>query len=126
MKNSKAGPKLRTQSQVATGRPEPQIGHNIRAKIDRQLQAMFDDVVNQGIPERFAELLNRLDASGILPGAISGASSLQVPPEPPSAYCASDQETTFSPLAPTTPETAIISRATLSVRARTTDDQFER
>jgi len=87
---------------------------------------MVDDVVNQGIPERFAELLNRLDASGILPGAISGASSLQVPPELPSAYCASDQETTFSSLAPTTPETAIISRATLSVRARTTDDQFER
>ena len=68
-KNSKAGPKLRTQSQVATGRPEPQIGHNIRAKIGRQLRAMFDDVVNQGTPERFGELLNRLDASkGLRPG----------------------------------------------------------
>jgi hypothetical protein len=40
---------------------------------------MHDDVVNQGIPERFAELLNHLDASGILLGAVAGASSLQVP-----------------------------------------------
>jgi hypothetical protein len=104
MKNSKAGPKLPTQSQVATGegKPEPQIGHTIRAKVGRQLRAMFDDVVNRGISERFAELLNRLDASG--------ASSLQVPRELPSAYCASGQETTFSSLEPTTPETANIPR----------------
>jgi hypothetical protein len=71
MKNSKAVPKLPTQSQGATGEgtPESQIGHNIRAKIGRQLRAMFDDVVNQGTPERFEELLNRLDASkGLRPG----------------------------------------------------------
>ena len=71
MKNSKAGPKLPTQTQVATGvgRPEPRIAHDIQAKIGRQLRAMYDDVVNQGIPERFEEFLNRLDASkGLRPG----------------------------------------------------------
>jgi len=63
MKNSKAGPKMPTQAQAATGegRPEPRLGHDIQAKIGRQLRAIYDDVVNQGIPERFAELLNRLD-----------------------------------------------------------------
>jgi hypothetical protein len=70
-----------TRTQVATpeGRPEPRRGHNLHAEIGHQLQAMHDDVVNQGIPERFAELLNHLDASGILLGAVAGASSLQVP-----------------------------------------------
>jgi hypothetical protein len=63
MKNSKAGPKMPTQPQTAAGegRPEPRLGHDIQAKIGRQLRAIYDDVVNQGIPERFAELLNRLD-----------------------------------------------------------------
>jgi len=95
MKNSKAGPKLPTQTQVATGegRPRPRIAHDIQAKIGRQLRAMYDDVVNQGIPERFEEFLNRLDASGILPGVVSEASSLQVPPELPNAYCVGDKET---------------------------------
>ena len=95
MKNSKAGPKLPTQTQVATGvgRPEPRIAHDIQAKIGRQLRAMYDGVVKQGIPERFEEFFNRLDASGILLGAISEASSLQVPPELRSAYCVGDKET---------------------------------
>ena len=63
MKNSKAGPKMPTQAQTATGerKPEPRLGHDIQAKIGRQLRAIYDDVVNQGIPDRFAELLNRLD-----------------------------------------------------------------
>jgi hypothetical protein len=63
MKNSKAGPKIPTPAQAASGegRPTPRLGHDIQAKIGRQLRAIYDDVVNQGIPERFAELLNRLD-----------------------------------------------------------------
>ena len=63
MKNSKARPKMPTQAQTATGegRPEPRLGHDIQTKIGRQLRAIYDDVVNQGIPDRFAELLSRLD-----------------------------------------------------------------
>ena len=75
------------------GRPEPRIAHDIQAKIGRRLRAVYDDVVNQGIPKRFEEFLNHLDASGILLGAVSEASSLQVPPELPSAYCVGDKET---------------------------------
>jgi hypothetical protein len=39
----------------------PNLGRDIQAKIGQQLRAMYDDVVNQGIPERFVELLKRLD-----------------------------------------------------------------
>jgi len=28
------------------------------------LRALYDEVVNQGVPDRFSELLNRLDANG--------------------------------------------------------------
>lgn len=61
MKNSKAGPKMPSQALAGEGRPQPRLGHDIQAKIGRQLRAIYDDVVNQGIPDRFAELLNRLD-----------------------------------------------------------------
>jgi hypothetical protein len=32
-----------------------------QAKIGQQLRAMYDDVVRQGVPDRFADLLNRLE-----------------------------------------------------------------
>jgi hypothetical protein len=52
-----------TQAQTATGqgKREPQLSHDILAKIGQQLRTIYDDIVNEGIPERFAELLNRLD-----------------------------------------------------------------
>ncbi len=33
----------------------PEIGH--------QLRAMYDDVVRQGVPDRFAELIRKLDTA---------------------------------------------------------------
>jgi hypothetical protein len=42
--------------------PEAKLGREIQAKIGQQLRAMYDDVVNQGVPDRFVHLLNRLDA----------------------------------------------------------------
>jgi hypothetical protein len=35
-----------------------------RAKLGQQLRAVYDEVVNQGVPNRFADLLNRLDNEG--------------------------------------------------------------
>lgn len=43
------------------GRTEAKLGRDIQAKIGQQLRALYDDVVNQGVPDRFTELLNRLD-----------------------------------------------------------------
>ncbi|MBN8967816.1 MAG: hypothetical protein J0G95_05070 [Rhizobiales bacterium] len=37
------------------------LNAEIQARIGHQLRAMYDDVVKQGIPDRFADLLRRLD-----------------------------------------------------------------
>jgi hypothetical protein len=36
------------------------LGSDIKARIGQQLHAMYSDVVNQGIPDRFSEILRRL------------------------------------------------------------------
>ena len=35
-----------------------------RAKLGQQLRAVYDEVVSQGVPNRFADLLTRLDNEG--------------------------------------------------------------
>jgi len=45
-------------------KPDPQKGqltHEIQQKIGLQLRAMYTNVVNEGVPDRFAELIRRLD-----------------------------------------------------------------
>lgn len=43
--------------------PVKQGGLNaeIQSRIGHQLRAMYDDVVRQGVPDRFAELIRKLD-----------------------------------------------------------------
>jgi hypothetical protein len=62
--------------QKPTGRQKPmeattrskkapvKLSRDIQARLGQQLRAMYDDVVEQGVPERFTELLNRLDENG--------------------------------------------------------------
>ena len=38
------------------------LNAEIQARIGHQLRAMYDDVVRQGVPDRFAELIRKLDA----------------------------------------------------------------
>ena len=40
------------------------LGREVQARLGQQLRAMYDDVVNQGVPDRFNDLINRLDSSG--------------------------------------------------------------
>jgi hypothetical protein len=40
---------------------EATLGREIQGKIGEQLRALYDDVVGQGVPDRFVELLQRLD-----------------------------------------------------------------
>jgi hypothetical protein len=40
---------------------EATLGREIQTKIGEQLRAMYDDVVGQGVPDRFVDLLRRLD-----------------------------------------------------------------
>ena len=37
------------------------LTRDVQARLGQQLRAMYDDVVNQGVPDRFVELLNRID-----------------------------------------------------------------
>ena len=52
------------KSQAKNAPPGRQGGLNaeIQARIGHQLRAMYDDVVRQGVPDRFAELVRKLDA----------------------------------------------------------------
>jgi Anti-sigma factor NepR len=41
----------------------PKLGRHGRREIGRALEAMYEDVVSQGVPPRIRELLEGLDAS---------------------------------------------------------------
>ena len=49
-----------------TAGPGKQGGLNaeIQSRIGHQLRAMYDDVVRQGVPDRFADLIRKLDENG--------------------------------------------------------------
>jgi Anti-sigma factor NepR len=45
----------------APSRAQGRLGRDVQAKIGNQLRAIYDDVVQEGVPDRFVELLKRLD-----------------------------------------------------------------
>ena len=47
---------MRTKTKI-----DPGLGKDIQTRIGQQLRTMYDDVVKQGVPDRFVHLLNRLD-----------------------------------------------------------------
>ena len=49
------------QVQIIKGDTSPKPP-NVKTYIERQLKSVYDDVLNQPIPDRFLELLNELDA----------------------------------------------------------------
>jgi hypothetical protein len=46
---------------VSPAKDKVVLGRDVQAKIGEQLRALYDDVVGQGVPDRFADLLKRLD-----------------------------------------------------------------
>lgn len=62
MKNRKpASPGFSMHTQASGPKTEPTLGREVRSKIGQQLRAVYDDVVSQGVPDRFRELLDRLE-----------------------------------------------------------------
>jgi hypothetical protein len=62
MKSGKsAGARLPMRSRT---KPEPNLNREIQTKIGLQLRSLFDDIVKQGVPDRFVDLLGRLDEPG--------------------------------------------------------------
>jgi len=48
------------QTEVTQRKPRGRLGREVQNKIGQQLRAMYDDV-NAGVPDRFADMLRKLD-----------------------------------------------------------------
>jgi anti-sigma factor NepR-like protein len=62
MRTRKPGnPQSPMQTEQAGGKTGTGLGRDIQTKIGQQLRALYDDVVQEGVPDRFTELLRQLD-----------------------------------------------------------------
>ena len=52
-----------TRNRRTSSKPA-KLSREVQARLGQQLRSMYDDVVNQGVPDRFTELLNRIDGNG--------------------------------------------------------------
>ena len=52
--------KSQASKSAAPGR-QGALNAEIQSRIGHQLRAMYDDIVRQGVPDRFAELIRKLD-----------------------------------------------------------------
>ena len=52
---------------IATPGKQGGLNAEIQSRIGHQLRAMYDDVVRQGVPDRFAELIRKLDVPEATP-----------------------------------------------------------
>lgn len=57
-------PKMNTSASAGPKTKPKGLDRQIQAKIGQQLRAMYDEVVDQGVPDRFSELLAKLDQAG--------------------------------------------------------------
>lgn len=58
---ARAAAKSRSGTKPETG---PALDKVIQARIGAELRGLYDEFLNQGVPDRFTELLNRLDQPG--------------------------------------------------------------
>ena len=50
-----------TMGRPATShRPEARLGREVQARIGQQLRSMYDELVNEGVPQHIADLVRRL------------------------------------------------------------------
>jgi Anti-sigma factor NepR len=49
-------------SDVSSAKKRPELTPEVQAKIGQQLRKIYDDMVTQGVPDRFVDLLDQLDA----------------------------------------------------------------
>jgi hypothetical protein len=45
---------------VNSHKPDVRLGREVQARIGQQLRAMYDDFVNQGVPEQITDLVRKL------------------------------------------------------------------
>jgi anti-sigma factor NepR-like protein len=56
-------PKPMMQNEIQTRKRRGRLGRDVQVKLGKTLQAYFDDVVKEGVPDRFKELLQQYDES---------------------------------------------------------------
>jgi hypothetical protein len=49
-----------TRPATSPHKPEARLGREVQARIGQQLRALYNDVVDQGVPEHIADLVRRL------------------------------------------------------------------
>lgn len=49
--------------QNKNGSKPARLTRDVQARLGQQLRAMYDDVVSQGVPDRFVDLLNQLEGA---------------------------------------------------------------
>lgn len=55
-----------------TEAPVPKLDRQIQARIGEQLRSMYDELLQQPVPDRFADLLRKLDAPPQTPAPRDG------------------------------------------------------
>jgi hypothetical protein len=59
-KAGKSGSSTHMGTATETGKPAGRLDRDIQSKIGQQLRSMYDDVVKEGVPDRFVDFLRRL------------------------------------------------------------------
>ena len=49
-----------TRPATSAHKPEARLGREVQARIGQQLRALYNDVVNQGVPQHISDLVRRL------------------------------------------------------------------
>ena len=44
--------------------PTAKLSREVQARLGQQLRSLYDDVVNQGVPDRFTDLINQINVNG--------------------------------------------------------------
>lgn len=60
-RSKSGGPSGAMQAETAEKPRSGGLNREIQAKIGQQLRALYDDIVQEGVPDRFADLLQRID-----------------------------------------------------------------
>jgi hypothetical protein len=59
-RNSNLEPVEPNMVRPTSPKPEARLGREVQARIGQQLRAVYNDVVNQGVPPHLADLVRRL------------------------------------------------------------------
>lgn len=54
-------PGQQMHTELPTKKNRGRLGRDVQNKLGQQLRTAYDDIVSEGVPDRFTELLRRLD-----------------------------------------------------------------